>query len=154
MKGAETTDAETKRTEIALFRYGLLAPILHRELARGELLAHLHQVAASHHQIPFSARLTVSFKTLWRWLVAYRKLGFDGLKPRPRRDEGTPRRVPQEFIDRAIALRQEVPSRSAATIVEIPSLRSGQALARDPSLPRVKVSTLRSFLGRTGGPGL
>jgi transposase InsO family protein len=141
VKHAEA-DAETRRTEIALFRYGLIAPVLHRELARGELLAHLRQVAGSRHQIPYSSQTTVSFSTLWRWLVAYRREGFDGLKPRPRRDEGTPRKVPEEVIQRAIQLRQEVPSRSATTIAQI--------LARDPSLPPVKVSTLRHLLSARG----
>jgi len=143
MKGEkDANDAETRRTEIALFRYGLLAPILHRELARGELMTYLGRVALACHQIPGSSRDTVSFPTLWRWLVSYRKEGFDGLKPRPRRDEGTPRRVPQVVIDRAIALRQEAPSRSAGTIVQI--------LARDPSLPRVKESTIRHLLAARG----
>lgn len=135
-------DAETRRTEIALFRYGLLAPILHRELARGELMTYLGQVALAGHEMPGSSRDTVSFPTLWRWLTSYRKGGFDGLKPRPRRDEGTPRRVPQAVIDRAIALRQEAPSRSAGTIVQI--------LARDPDLPRVKESTVRHLLAARG----
>lgn len=142
MKGAEKADVETRRTEIALFRYGLLSPILHRELDRGELLAQLREVAGRHHQIPFSTRFTVSFSTLWRWLVAYRRLGFDGLKPRPRRDEGTPRKVSPEVIQRAIMLRQEVPSRSATTIAQI--------LARDPSLPPIKPSTLRHLLAARG----
>ena len=143
MKGQKNVkDAETRRTEIALFRYGLLAPILHRELTRGELLSHLRQVAEGRHQAPGKSGVTVSFPTLWRWLVSYRKEGFDGLKPRPRRDEGTPRRLPPEVIERAISLRKEVPGRSAASIVRI--------LARDPNLPKVKVSTLRHILAARG----
>ena len=143
MKGSEKAeDAETRRTEIALFRYGLLAHILHRELERGELLAHLRQVAGARHQIPYSAGTTVGFTTLWRWLVAYRREGFEGLKPHARRDQGTPRRIPQEVWERAILLRQEVPSRSSTTIAQI--------LARDPSLPPVKASTLRHRLAALG----
>jgi transposase InsO family protein len=139
---ADAGDTETRRTEIALFRYGLLTAILQRELDRGEIAAHLRQVAKGRHQIPGSSHTTVSFPTLWRWLLAYRKQGFDGLKPHPRRDGGIPRCVPQGLIERAILLRQEVPGRSAATIVQI--------LARDPVLPPVKESTLRHLLAARG----
>ena len=143
MKGQKNAqDAEHRRTEIALFRHGLLAPLLHRELEWGESVVYLRQVANESYEIPGSSRTTVSFSTLWRWLVSYRRQGFDGLKPCPRRDEGTPRRVPPEVIERAISLRQEQPSRSAATIVQI--------LARDLNLPRVKESTLRHILAARG----
>jgi putative transposase len=144
MKNQESSeDAETRLTQIALFRYGLLAPLLQQKLERGEIAAHLNRLADQHHQIPGSSRSTVSFPTLWRWLLAYRKQGFEGLRPRPRSDEGTPRRVPQEAIERAISLRRQVPSRSAATIVQI--------LARDPELPvTVKESTLRHILAARG----
>lgn len=136
-------DAETRLTQIALFRYVLIAPLLRPELQRGDIAAHLHGIASRHHQIPGSARTTVSFPTLWRWLLAYRKQGFDGLRPQSRRDDGTPRRIPQEVIERAISLRRQLPSRSAATIIQI--------LARDPELPvRVKESTLRHILADRG----
>ena len=143
MKDPEgTEDIETRRTQIALFRYGLIAPLLHRELERGEIVAHLRQTAAQHQPIPESSRTTISFPTLWRWLISYRKQGFEGLKPQPRRDGGIPRQVPAEAIEQAILLRREVPSRSAATIAQI--------LARDHHLPLVKESTLRHILAAKG----
>ena len=59
---------EERRTQIALFRYGLIAPLLYRTLERGELMAHLRAVAAQTHRIPYSTRTTVDEETLWRYL--------------------------------------------------------------------------------------
>ena len=59
---------EERRTQIALFRYALIAPLLNRPLERGEVAAHLKAVAAQHHRIPFSKRTTLDDETVWRYL--------------------------------------------------------------------------------------
>ena len=136
---------EEKRTQIALFRYGLIAPLLHRPLERGEIVAHLKAIAAQTHQIPYSKRSTVNADSVWRYLARFRKGGFEGLKPQPREDAGRPRRIPEEIVQRAIALREEQPTRSANTIVEI--------LRRDPAVPAtltLKPRTIRGILLRRG----
>jgi putative transposase len=136
---------EEKRTQIALFRYGLIAPLLHRPLERGEITAHLKACAAKTHQIPYSKRTTVDADTIGEYLTLYRKGGFEALKPQPRNDAGKPRRVPEEIVQKAIALREDVPSRSASTIIEI--------LRRDPQVPsdlRLNPRTLRGILFKRG----
>ena len=136
---------EERRTQIALFRYGLIAPLLHRPLERGEIKAHLTAIAAQTHQIPFSTRTHVDEETAWRYLARYRARGFEGLKPQPRADVGQARRIPEELIAQAIALREEVPTRSATLIIEI--------LRRDPAYPAdltIAPRTLRDILHRRG----
>lgn len=118
---------EEKRTQIALFRYGLIAPLLHHPLERGEIGAHIKACATQTHQIPYSKRTTVNAETIWRYYARFRKGGFDALKPQLRADANKPRRIPEYVIQKAIALREELPSRSAKTIVEI--------LRRDPAIP-------------------
>ncbi|MDO8674370.1 MAG: DDE-type integrase/transposase/recombinase [Dehalococcoidia bacterium] len=136
---------EERRTEIALFRYSLIVPLLHRPLERGEIAAYLSSCASLTHQIPYSKRNTIDPDTIWRYLARYRKGGFEALKPQGRADAGKPRRVPEEVIQKAIALREEVPSRSANTIVQI--------LRRDPELPtglRLVPHTLSGILHKRG----
>lgn len=136
---------EERRTQIALFRYGLIAPLLYRTLERGELTAHLKAVAAQSHRIPYSTRTTVDEETLWRYYHAYQAHGFDGLKPKSRADAGAARSIPPEIIDKAIALREEVPARSTTTLIAI--------LRRDPSFPpdlTIAPRTLRDLLRRRG----
>ena len=60
----------------------------------------------------------VSYRTLGRWLDAYGKNGFNGLKPAPRAYRG-PNAIPEKLIEEAILLRREVPSRSVSQIIEI-----------------------------------
>src|SRR5579872_3420940 len=136
---------EERRTQIALFRYGLIAPLVHRPLERGEIGAHLRAIAAQTHQIPFSTRTRVDEETAWRYLARYRKGGFQALKPQPRADAGQARRIPEEMIEKAIAVREEVPTRSTTTIIEI--------LRRDPAFPAdltIAPRTLRDILRRRG----
>lgn len=45
---------EERRTQIARFRYGLIALLRHRHLERGEIKAHLTAIAAQTHDIPNS----------------------------------------------------------------------------------------------------
>jgi putative transposase len=136
---------EERRTQIALFRYSLIVALLHRPLERGEITAHLHAVAAQPQQIPFSTRTQVDAETVWRYLARYRKGGFEALKPQPRADAGHSRRIPEEIIQQVIALREEVPTRSAATLIAI--------LRRGPTFPpdlTIAARTLRAILQRRG----
>jgi putative transposase len=136
---------EERRTQIALFRYGLIGALLNRPLERGEITAHLKAIAAQPHQIPFSTRTQVDPETVWRYLARYRTGGFEALKPRPRADVGQSRRIPPAIVAQAIALREEVPTRSSATIIQI--------LRRDPAFPAdltIAPRTLRDLFSRRG----
>ena len=142
---ASLPPAEERRTQIALFRYGLIAPLLYRTLERGELTAHLKAVAAQTHQIPYSTRTTVYEETIWRYYHTYQVQGFDGLKPKLRADTGAARHIPAEIIETAVALREEVPTRSTTTLIAI--------LRRDPAFPpdlTIAPRTLRDILRRRG----
>jgi putative transposase len=120
------TDAVDLNTEIALFRYGLIAQLIHDPAPGGQQEQRLRELAAKTYRIPGSTRTCVSVTTLRRYLAAYRERGFDGLRPAPRTDKGTPRAFPQQALDAAIALREEQPARTTQTLVDI--------LARDERL--------------------
>ena len=57
-------------------------------------------------------------RTIYRWLAAWRRDGFDGLAPSRRRDVGT-HRVDPAILELAAALRREAPARSATHIAEV-----------------------------------
>jgi putative transposase len=119
--------AESEReTEIALFRYGLIAPLLFAAPESGPLEATLRQIASKSYQIPYSGRRRVSVSTLRRYLALYQEGGFDALRPRPRADKGSVKAFPPEVLEAAIALRQQQPARTTPMLVEL--------LQRDPNL--------------------
>jgi putative transposase len=122
----DKADDTERETEIALFRYGLIAPLLFAAPESGQLEAALRQVADKTYQIPYSSRCRVSVSTLRRYLALYREGGFDALHPQPRADKGTVRAFPPEVLAAAIALRAEQPARTTPMLVEL--------LKRDPNL--------------------
>jgi hypothetical protein len=79
---------ETTRQQIALFRYGLIADLVHRREGERGLYALLRQKAERAYEIPGSRRTRVALDTLRDWLAAYRCGGFEALYPKPRRDRG------------------------------------------------------------------
>jgi transposase InsO family protein len=136
------SDAEDRRTEIALFRYTLILPFLRGEHPPGGKQRLREQVASRHYDIPHSSRSTFSSSTLARWERFYRQDGFEGLKPKPRSDRGQPRAISKETLDRAETLKREQPHRSARSIIKILSLDQTSPIPEDSIAPR----TLRRHL--------
>ena len=73
------------RERIALFRYGLIAPLLHDQVGRGKYVA---EISAKQHEVPYYGVKEYKPKTILEWLLRYRRQGFDGLKPGRRSDRG------------------------------------------------------------------
>ena len=87
-RAPEHVDPEEQRSAIALFRYTLILPLLRDEFEPGGKGRLRQQIAAGYHEIPHSARRSVSVPTLARWERQYKQDGFDGLKPKPRDGPG------------------------------------------------------------------
>ncbi len=102
---------------VALFRYGLIADLLHLPPGHRRLQAQLREKADREYEIPGSARRRVAAETLRDWLYAYRRGGFDALKPRPRRDIGQARALPQAVADQLCALKEAHPAFSVAMLI-------------------------------------
>jgi putative transposase len=102
---------------VALFRYGLIADLLHLPPGHRTLHAQLREKADRDYEIPGSARRRVAAETIRDWLYAYRRGGFDALKPRPRRDTGHTRAVPQAVADQLCALKEAHPAFSVAMLI-------------------------------------
>ena len=136
-----------RRTEIALFRWGIIAPLLARDLdragrdeVRAEILAGLHLWPGEHE------RRRIGGRTLRRWVQAYRRGGFEALKPRARSDASLTRKVPAAILAKAVAVREATPERSVRQIVEI--LEGDSSLALPPG--KIKASTLSRHLRLRG----
>jgi putative transposase len=146
-KTLSTPDPVERNTEIALFRYGLIAPLLYDPLAAGALEQALRAIAAKSYTIPYSKRTRVGVSTLRRYLQQYNQGGFDALRPQERGDKRQPRAFPPEVLARAVALREAQPERTTPMLVQL--------LARDPELklsqppnPHTLATHLRA-LGKT-----
>jgi transposase InsO family protein len=96
---------EKTREQIALFRYGLIAPIISGQVASQK--DYLAQVAGVVHQVPCYGPKEYTAKTIDAWLRVYRREGFDGLKPKARSDKGLSRALPVEVEELVIDYRKE-----------------------------------------------
>jgi putative transposase len=125
---------------IALHRWAVIAEGANARLTPVERGAVVRAIAARVHAHPDGAARRYGRSTIDRWIREYRAGGVAALRPQPRSDTGLVRAAP-ELFDEAVALRLELPSRSAAQIAEILWARH-----------RVRVSprTLRDQLRRRG----
>jgi transposase InsO family protein len=126
-----------KPEEIAVNRHKILSPLLVALEAKADS-AKVVQVKKE-----ICAQSGISGRTLRRWLAAYRRGGFEGLKPMPK-DGKLAVTIPDGLVDEAILLRREVPSRSVAEIIEVLEME-GKADAGF-----LKRTTLQDHLTRRG----
>ncbi len=93
-------DDSNRREQIALFRYGVIADLIHLSRGKGSgLYEKLHKKSECDWEIPFTLRRHIAAETMRDWLTAYRKGGFDALKPKTRKDNGATRAIPQHVAD-------------------------------------------------------
>ena len=134
-----------RRQAIALFRYGLIAELMHLpERSRG-LYAKLREKAAVTYTIPASRRTRVAAETLRHWLKRYREGGFDALLPRPRSDRGRSRALPQALADALLTLKEEQPRLSIPMLIK--TARERGVVSEGEPLPR---STVHRLFSRHG----
>ena len=116
----------------AIFWCSLLRPVLfehgQREVSTTRFLKELSQKQVL---FPDGTYRRPSLSTLKRKLRKYRKKGFDALARKRRNDRGQARTVPQEVIERAVAIKRDLPTRSSETINNM--LKSEYGLILPPS---------------------
>lgn len=114
-----THDEEVKRIEeVALFRYGLIADLVHLPPGDKGLYQRLLKKAEGEYRIPGTLRSRVASETLRDWLKHYRKAGFDGLKPKQRKDVGQSRALPQEVADLLVSIKDDNPELSVQLVIK------------------------------------
>jgi len=137
--------AKREDEQTAAARYALIAPIVSRQtpLLPGELAQWLQETAERMYELPGTRRQTVSVRTLERYLAAYRKGGWDALKPRAPSHLARSK-LPSELLQMAITLRKERPQRSVEQLVFLLE----QSGAAQPG--QVAASTLARHLRKAG----
>jgi putative transposase len=125
---------------IALHRWAVIAEAANPRLTPSERGVVVRAVAARSHAHPDGSERRYGRSSIDRWIREYRAGGLSALRPQPRSDTGLVRARPELFAE-AVALRLELPTRSAAQIAEIIWARHRVRVA-----PR----TLRDQLRRRG----
>jgi putative transposase len=116
-KPPSSRDDDDARAE-ALFRYRVIAPLLD-EREPGSLRARITGLAGERHLHPRRGEIAISGRTLWTWLTRFRRGSIDALRPQHRRDRGSLRATSIAVLDRAEALRRQLPARWTSTVIDI-----------------------------------
>lgn len=107
---------EEQKMEVALFRFGLIAPLLNNQV--DDPKAYLEKLAAQFHNVPFHGKKEYGEKTFRRWLLEYRKNNLDGLKPQSRKDKGQSRVILDALAEKIVAFRHEHPGLSVTLLYD------------------------------------
>ncbi len=99
-------DDNSKEMELALWRYGILSPLLHLKDENKNQTKLLDELAGKSRQRPDGRLVSVSAETVRKWLYRFRQGGLPGLHDRPRRGTSL---VPDSMADRLFALREKHP---------------------------------------------
>jgi putative transposase len=102
--------------EVGLFRYALIREAADASLSTRQRGRLVRDLAAREHTGPSGERLQVSRVTLDRWILTWRRGGFDALLPSTR---NCAPRTTAATLELAAALKREVPARTAAQITAI-----------------------------------
>lgn len=106
-----------RNLELALWRYGIISPLLHRDandLPFGEVLDLASWQKYVH---PNGTHITLSAETLRKWLYRYLRSGLPGLKGKTRSDKGK-HQISVDISSEMIALRVEHPRWTVARIIK------------------------------------
>jgi len=130
---------------IALFRHGLIARLLPKDLTPKQRAAELQRIANQQHTIPGTTRQRVAESTVRQWLRAYEQGGFEALIPKPRADHGEPRSLRAELVERLMQIKEDNPALGVRLIIE--QARQEKLIGVDEHIP---VSTVHRLFQRLG----
>ena len=131
--------------QVAVFRYGVIADLLHAPPDAGSLAARIRAKTEQSYVIPHSSRTRIGKSTVYGWLQQYLQGGFDALMPKRRSDQGCARRMPVELIEALLTHKRDHPQCSVREVIA--EVRKAEQLGAEVSMP---ASTVHRLFEREG----
>lgn len=104
--------------ELAVWRYGVISILLHRNEEDGTLEDALILLASQQYRKLDGKFVSYSPETLRKWFYRYRNGGLAALNDCPRKDTGTHGSIPKSIADRLFELRAEHPRWTLSRMLE------------------------------------
>lgn len=111
-------DDKTKRA-MALWRLGVLGPLVSARLEHGDRVRLFEEIAARVHQKPDGEAVELSARTVESWYYAHKQGGFEALYPGTRVDCGQSRAIAPEVAELIVRAKREKPRRSIRRIIRM-----------------------------------
>ena len=132
---------EVLKNQIALFRYGIIAPLVTKgETSPQERGDFFRDAAEKEYRHPDGRTVSVSSDTVYRYFRKYSEGGFDALRPVGRSDLGKTRKLSDDITSQIIYLHREYP-RLPCTLIYQKLLDNG-TITEDT----VSLSTITRFV--------
>lgn len=106
-----------EKQDIALWRYGIISPLLHRGVNDRLMHEALQDLAEKNYRHPSGTIVTFSPETIRKWLYRYIQTGLQGLSDKERADKGR-HHIPEELAKELFVLRQEHPRWTLARMIK------------------------------------
>ncbi len=104
-----SSELEKQPEDLAIWRFGVISPLLHRDVEGIPLRLALERLAKRTFTLPDGRQQTFSPDTLRHWLYLFRKFGLDGLYIKVRKDKGKTS-LPEPLQDAIVKMREENPA--------------------------------------------
>ena len=88
-----------KATEIAQFRFALIAPVIQGLFTEPSRTAYYKRITENPIRLPDGTMRQYSYKTMEKWVSLYQQGGIEALMPGERSDKGTTRVLPDTAIE-------------------------------------------------------
>jgi transposase InsO family protein len=117
---------DDERQRIALWRLGVLGPLMSARLEHGDVSGYVRQAAERLHRRPDGLEVRLSESTVEAWHYAYRCHGLAALMPKDRSDKGESRAIRPVVADLLLRAKAEKPRRSIRRLIKM-LVRAGVA---------------------------
>lgn len=112
-------DEDDDRQRIALWRFGVLGPLVSARLEHGDRRAWFRAAAERVHEHPSGRLVRLSARTIESWYLAYRRGGLRALEPGTRADCGQSRAIRAEVAELLLRAKREKPRRSIRRLIRM-----------------------------------
>lgn len=113
----ENKERDELKNQVALFRYGLIAPLVNDTYEESSKEEFYRKVASQKYKL-LDKEIKLSTVTIKKYYESYRKLGYAGLIPKTRTDLNTSRKLSLESQNKIIEYKKKYPHISGTLIYQ------------------------------------
>lgn len=138
-----------QREAIALWRLGVLGPLVSAHLEHGDRSSLIREAARRDHQLPNGRIVRVKARTIAAWFYKYRRGGWRALMPAQRSDRASSRSIAPHVAEQLLRAKRDKPRRSIYRLIR---MMERAKLVRPGELSKSSVHRLLSQAGVSKRP--
>lgn len=109
---------QEKKQAMALFRYGLIAPLVAQTFPQASKAAYYREVADKEYTLPNGVTTRFHATTIKKWYLQYQACGLEGITPKTRIDSARSRKLDNEILEKIKEYRTNMPYITARKIYD------------------------------------